>query len=103
MSTQHSAHSVCRYIICLAWISGIFSGVAGAEVPAASFNQQGYRLPPFKAPVTAPLPGVTTLDDDTFQVLLESSSVILVDVYALTWHNGLFLQDTPHLTIPGSI
>ncbi|NYS77456.1 sulfurtransferase [Halomonas glaciei] len=103
MSTQHSAHSVRRYTICLAWISGIVSGVAGADVPAAAFNQQGYRLPPFKAPVTAPLPGVTTLDDDTFQVLLESPSVILVDVYALTWHNGLFLQDSPHLTIPGSI
>lgn len=103
MSTQHSAHSMRRYIICFAWISGIVSGVAGAEVPTAAFNQQGYRLPPFKAPVTTPLPGVTTLDNETFQVLLGSSSVILVDVYALTWHNGLFLQDSPHLTIPGSI
>ncbi|UTD56552.1 rhodanese-like domain-containing protein [Halomonas sp. MS1] len=103
MTTQPSAHSVCRYLLCLVWGSGMFSGVAGAEAPAAAFNQEGYRLPPFKAPVTAPLPGVTTLDDHAFQALLESPPVILVDVYALPWHNGLFLQDSAHLTIPGSI
>ncbi|MCD6438281.1 MAG: sulfurtransferase [Halomonas sp.] len=103
MSTQPSAYSVRRYLFCLVWGSGVFSGLAGAEAPTATFNQEGYRLPPFKAPVTAPLPGVTTLDDHAFQALLESPPVILVDVYALPWHNGLFLQDSAHLTIPGSI
>ena len=103
MSTQHTAYSVRRYSICLAWLSGMFISVAGAESPSAAFNQEGYRLPPFKAPVTAPLPGVTILDDHAFQALLESPPIVLVDVYALSWHNGLFLQDSPHLTIPGSI
>ncbi|WP_083007427.1 rhodanese-like domain-containing protein [Halomonas sp. GT] len=103
MLTQPSAHIVRRYILCLAWASGVVSGAAIAEAPSAAFNQEGYRLPPFKAPVTAPLPGVTTLDDHAFQALLASPPVILVDVYALPWHNGLFLQESAHLTIPGSM
>ncbi|MFU1519154.1 rhodanese-like domain-containing protein [Vreelandella alkaliphila] len=103
MSIQYTAHSVRRYLLCLVWGSGVFSGFASADSSPATFNQEGYRLPPFKAPVTAPLPGVTTLDDRAFEALLASPTVILVDVYALSWHNGLFLQDSAHLTIPGSI
>ena len=89
MSTQYTAYSVRRYSICLAWLSGMFISVAGAESPSAAFNQEGYRLPPFKAPVTAPLPGVTILDDHAFQALLESPPIVLVDVYVLYWSKTL--------------
>lgn len=81
----------------------VVSGGARADASPPLFNDEGYRLPPFKAPVTAPLPGVTTLDDDGLQALLNTPGVRLIDVYRLPWHGGLFLQDGPHLSIPGSV
>lgn len=114
MATIDSAHPVRRCCMRGIWIGGVWAGglfsmLAGAEQPpapfhqSASFNQEGYRLPPFKAPVTAALPGVTVLDDHAFQSLVDASPVILVDVNALPWRDGLFLQDSPHLTIPDSV
>ncbi|AVU11161.1 MULTISPECIES: rhodanese-like domain-containing protein [unclassified Halomonas] len=103
MATKRMAHAVRRNVVLVVWLSGMLVNVtATAEELSALFNQQGYRLPPYRTLVTAPLPGVTALDDGAFNELVASPPVILVDVYMLTWHDGMFLQDRPHLTIPGS-
>ncbi|MBR2513726.1 MAG: sulfurtransferase [Halomonas sp.] len=104
MLTKRTAHVVRHYAALVVWLSGmLINPTTIAEEPSGLFNQQGYRLPPYRTSVTAPIPGVTALNDGAFSALVASPPAILVDVYALTWHDGMFLQDSPHLTIPGSV
>lgn len=78
----------------------------GSWVPAAgnAFNAEGYRLPPYRSAVTAPLEGATRLSTEgVYELLLQhGSAVSLIDVTPLGWQDGVFLQAYPHLSLPGA-
>lgn len=80
--------------------------LSGPWVPAAgaAFDAEGYRLPPYRSPVNAPLEGAIRLDTEGVRDLLRrhNGAVSLIDVYPLGWQDDMFLQAYPHRSLPGA-
>ncbi|MGI1670034.1 MAG: PQQ-dependent catabolism-associated CXXCW motif protein [Neptuniibacter sp.] len=69
-----------------------------------NFSPEGYRVKNYRAPTPDSTSFATTITANELRQLLENKpALLLIDVFPLTWYDGIFFQDSPHYGIPGSI
>jgi PQQ-dependent catabolism-associated CXXCW motif protein len=76
--------------------------------PAKLFDQDGYRIDQFQAPVTIDPPGAKTVTTQGMQALIADGQAVLVDVLPAPPRPSGLAPDTlwmppPHENIPGSV
>lgn len=76
---------------------------AGAD-QLALFNAEGYRQNHYRSPTPAVVEGARTLDTAQLQQLLKQTPTTrLIDVYRRQWLHGQFINDQTHYNLPGSL
>ncbi|WP_371134791.1 PQQ-dependent catabolism-associated CXXCW motif protein [Pseudomonas sp. Q11] len=75
-----------------------------AQADTALFSAQGYRIAQYRSPTPAAVDGAKTLDTQALQQLMaQTPSPILIDVYRRPWLQGRFIDNEPHANLPGSL
>jgi PQQ-dependent catabolism-associated CXXCW motif protein len=81
---------------------GLWLNVAQADT--ALFSAQGYRIAQYRSPTPTTVDGAKTLDTQALQQLMgQTPSAILIDVYRRPWLQGRFIDNEPHANLPGSL
>ncbi|GGO75589.1 rhodanese domain-containing protein [Marinobacterium nitratireducens] len=69
----------------------------------ALFSPDGYRIDRYRSPTPDRVDGGRTVDTATLQTLLQQNPPpVLLNVQALDWREGIFIEQHPYHQIPGS-
>ncbi len=67
------------------------------------FSAHGYRIDRYRSPTPASAEGATTVSTPELQTLMaQEPDLVIIDVINLEYRHGRFLQDKPHLAVPGA-
>ncbi|MDX1633302.1 MAG: rhodanese-like domain-containing protein [Marinobacter sp.] len=101
-----------RHLIAVALIVAPFSlpaepgrSVTGQsqQSDAALFSDQGYRIDRYRSPTPATVAGATTVSTADLERLMDQHpDLVIIDVINLEYRHGRFLEDKPHLAVPGA-
>lgn len=101
-----------RHLIGLALILAPISLPAEPASPSTSptqqsadtlFSAQGYRIDRYRSPTPASVAGATTVTTSDLKGLMDRHpDLVIIDVINLEYRHGRFLQDKPHLAVPGA-
>ncbi|CDF93593.1 MULTISPECIES: PQQ-dependent catabolism-associated CXXCW motif protein [unclassified Pseudomonas] len=81
---------------------GLWLNVARADT--VLFSPQGYRIDRYRSPTPDAVEGARTVDTPALQQLLEQTPTpVLIDVYRRPWVQGRFIDNEPHANLPGSL
>jgi PQQ-dependent catabolism-associated CXXCW motif protein len=76
------------------------SGITDATL----FSTDGYRIAQYRSPTPASIDAAQTLDTRGLQTLLQQRpDTALLNVQALDWRNGVFIEQQPRMQLPGSL
>ncbi len=83
----------------------LMAAPAVAPDPASAlFSADGYRIARYRSPTPRQIDDAVTLDTAGLRTLLEQyPDTALLNVQALTWRNGVFIEQEPRDQIPGSL
>ncbi|UTW12675.1 rhodanese-like domain-containing protein [Marinobacterium rhizophilum] len=71
---------------------------------AALFSIDGYRVAHYRSPTPASIDTAQTLGTRALQALLQQRpDAALLNVQALDWRNGVFIEQKPRMHLPGSL
>ncbi len=77
---------------------------AASEAMSSLFSVDGYRISQYRSPTPSQIDDAVTLDTTALRRLLEQHpDTALLNVQALTWRNGVFIEQAPRNQIPGSL
>jgi PQQ-dependent catabolism-associated CXXCW motif protein len=97
--TLHSL--LCLSVALSLPLSAAQSETAGNE--ATLFSADGYRIARYRSPTPATIEQARTLDTAALQLLLQQRpDTALLNVQALQWRTGVFIEQEVRMQIPGS-
>ncbi|ANG62912.1 hypothetical protein A8C75_10725 [Marinobacterium aestuarii] len=93
-------------LLCLSVALSLPLSAAQSETPgndATLFSADGYRIAQYRSPTPAAIDQAHTLDTAALQALLQQRpDTALLNVQALEWRNGVFIEQEARMQIPGS-